>query len=198
MQQAKRRRSNPDRSATTRAAVVNAAKTLFITKGYVATGTPEIAAQAGVTRGALYHHFEDKRALYLALVEAESAAIAAEIEAAGSAADTPLQMLHNGASAYLRAMQREGRTRLILIEAPSVLGFETVDAIDAQYGRRTLLQGLEAVMRPSPGTSLIAVVNVLSAAFDRAAIAISAGGDFSDYDTALKQLMDGLVAQRLL
>lgn len=194
MQRIKRRRSNPDRSATTRAAVLNAAKTLFIAKGYAATGTPEIAAQAGVTRGALYHHFEDKRALYLALVEAESAAIAAEIEAAGSAADTPLQMLHNGASAYLRAMLKEGRTRLILIEAPSVLGFETVDAIDAQYGRRTLMQGLEAVMRPSPGTSLIAVVNVLSAAFDRAAIAISAGGNFSDYDTALKQLMDGLVA----
>lgn len=194
MQETKGRRSNADRSASTRKRVLEAAKTLFIAKGYAATGTPEIVAQAGVTRGALYHHFEDKRALYLALVEAESAAVAAEIEDAGAAAGAPVVMLHTGASAYLRAMQREGRTRLLLIEAPSVLGFETVDAIDARHGRRTLLEGLEAVMRPSPGISLSAVVNVLSAAFDRAAIAIAAGGDFSDYDTALRQLIDGLVA----
>jgi len=194
MQEKKGRRSNVDRSASTRKRVLDAAKTLFIAKGYAGTGTPEIVAQAGVTRGALYHHFEDKRALYLALVEAESAAVAAEIEDAGSAADAPIVMLHMGASAYLRAMQREGRTRLLLIEAPAVLGFETVDAIDARHGRRTLLEGMEAVLRPSPGISLIAVVNVLSAAFDRAAIAIAAGGDFSDYDKALRQLIDGLVA----
>jgi hypothetical protein len=59
------------------------------------------------------------------------------------------------------------------------------------------LEGLEAVIRPSPEASLVAVVNVLSAAFDRAAIAVTAGGNFSDYDMALKQLMDGLVAERL-
>ena len=194
MQEIKERRSNADRSSSTRKRVLEAAKTLFIAKGYAATGTPEIVAQAGVTRGALYHHFEDKRALYLALVEAESAAVAAEIEGAGSG--TPIAMLHTGASAYLRAMQREGRTRLLLIEAPAVLGFETVDAIDARHGRRTLLEGLQAVMPPSPGLSLIAVVNVLSAAFDRAAIAIAAGGDFSDYDTALRRLIDGLVARQ--
>jgi AcrR family transcriptional regulator len=196
MQVVKGRRSNIDRSASTRGRVLEAAKTLFIAKGYAATGTPEIAAQAGVTRGALYHHFADKRALYLALVEAESAAVAAEIEHAASATDAPMQMLHTGASAYLRAMQKEGRTRLILIEAPAVLGFETVDAIDAKHSRQTLLEGLKAVIRPSPETSLIAVVNILSAAFDRAAIAIAAGGNFSDYDMALKQLMDGLVAER--
>jgi AcrR family transcriptional regulator len=193
MQEIRGRRSNAERSASTRKRVLEAAKTLFIAKGYAATGTPEIVAQAGVTRGALYHHFEDKRALYLALVEAESAAVAAEIEDAGAAADAPIAMLHTGASAYLRAMQKEGRTRLLLIEAPSVLGFETVDAIDARHGRRTLLEGLEAVMRPSPGSSLIAVANVLSAAFDRAAIAIASGGNFSDYDKALRQLIDGLV-----
>lgn len=196
MQETKGRRSNVDRSASTRKRVLDAAKTLFIAKGYAGTGTPEIVAQAGVTRGALYHHFEDKRSLYLALVEAESAAVAAEIEDAGSATDAPIVMLHAGASAYLRAMQREGRTRLLLIEAPAVLGFETVDAIDARHGRRTLLEGLEAVMRPSPDISLIAVVNVLSAAFDRAAIAIAAGGDFSDYDAALRQLIDGLVGAK--
>ena len=84
MQEIKERRSNADRSSSTRKRVLEAAKTLFITKGYAATGTPEIVAQAGVTRGALYHHFEDKRALYLALVEAESAAVAAEIDCNGS------------------------------------------------------------------------------------------------------------------
>jgi AcrR family transcriptional regulator len=195
MQMNSGRRTNLARSEATRTALLAAAKRLFVQKGYAETGTPELVAVAGVTRGALYHHFEDKRALFLALVEGESAAVAAEIDAAAAPSGTPAQMLHSGSAAFLNSMQKDGRTRLLLIEAPAVLGFAVTDAIDARHGRRTLREGLEAALGPNRAAALPldALVNVLAAAFDRAAIAIDNGGDVSDYRLALRILINGLL-----
>ncbi|TGR15811.1 TetR/AcrR family transcriptional regulator, partial [Mesorhizobium sp. M1C.F.Ca.ET.196.01.1.1] len=80
MQQESGRRSNRDRTEATRADLIRAARKLFTEKSYAETGTPEIVAEAGVTRGALYHHFADKQALFAAVVEQEAAAVAAEID----------------------------------------------------------------------------------------------------------------------
>ncbi|MGK9169404.1 TetR/AcrR family transcriptional regulator; helix-turn-helix transcriptional regulator [Inquilinus limosus] len=196
--QERERRTNRERSDRTQAALIAAARRLFVERGYAETGTPELVAAAGVTRGALYHHFADKQALFLAVIEAEAAAVAGEIERAAPADLPPAEALARGGDAFLRAMAVPGRTRLLLIEAPAVLGRETLDRIDARHGGRTLREGLAAamaagVLRPLP---LEAAAQLLGAAYDRAALAIASGADPAEWQTVLAALIDGLTPPR--
>jgi AcrR family transcriptional regulator len=190
------RRSNKDRSDTTRAALIAAGRKLFVSRGYAETGTPELVAEAGVTRGALYHHFADKRALFRAVVEAEAAAVAHEIESAARPGLPPLKALSKGGTAFLEAMQITGRTQLLLIDAAAVLGREELDAIDARHGGRTLREGLAAAMRTGalPKLSLAPTAQLLSAAYDRAALAIAAGADPGEWHKLIDMVVAGLAA----
>ena len=190
------RRSNKDRSDATRAALIAAGRELFVSRGYGETGTPELVAGAGVTRGALYHHFADKRALFRAVVEAESAAVAQEIESAARPGLPPLKALSKGGAAFLEAMQVPGRTQLLLVDAAAVLGREELDAIDARHGGRTLREGLAAAMQAGalPKLPLAPTAQLLSAAFDRAALAIAAGADPGEWRRLIDTLLAGLAA----
>lgn len=191
-------RTNRDRTEKTRSALMSAARTLFIDRGYADTSTPDIVAAAGITRGALYHHFEDKRALFRAIVADEAAAVAASIEQKTSTGLSPLDALLAGSSTYLDAMRVPGRTRLLLIEGPSVLGSVEMKALDDNNAARTLRSGLEAALtkrKASPAASLLALADLLSAAFDRAALAIDAGEDADQYRGAIDSLLRSVVAQ---
>jgi AcrR family transcriptional regulator len=189
-------RSNQDRTEKTRAALLSAARGLFIEKGYAETSTPEIVAAAGITRGALYHHFQDKRDLFRAVVAEEASSVAAAIEGRASASMQPIEALIAGSVAYLEAMHAPGRTRLLLIEAPAVLGMAEIQALDEANAARTLREGLEAAFSQAgrdPGLPLAALTDLLSAAFDRAALAIDAGGSAADYSAAISVLIRRLV-----
>jgi AcrR family transcriptional regulator len=89
------RRRQQDRTEATRAALLQASRKLFVEKGYAETSTPEIVAATGLTRGALYHHYADKRALFAAVVEQEAATVAGEIENMGPP-ETALEALIDG------------------------------------------------------------------------------------------------------
>lgn len=194
MQLESTRRSNRDRTEGTRADLIAAARKLFTEKSYAETGTPEIVAAAGVTRGALYHHFADKQALFAAVVEQEAAAVAEEIERASPPSLFARDALIAGSDAYLAAMRAPGRTRLLLLDGPGVLGRAAMDEIDNRHGNRSLGEGLVAAMRSQSMTRLPvdALTALLAAAFDRAALAIEAGASTEDYRIVLVALIDGL------
>ena len=185
-------RTNRDRTEKTRAALMQAARSLFIDKGYGDTSTPEIVAAAGITRGALYHHFEDKRALFRAIVMDEALAVASAIEREAPAGLSPIDALLSGSAAYLDAMRAPGRTRLLLIEGPSVLGPAEMKKLDEDNAARTLRSGLEAAI-DERGLPLAALADLLSAAFDRAALAIDAGEDVQEYAAAIAVLIRRVV-----
>ncbi|WP_439502748.1 TetR/AcrR family transcriptional regulator [Aminobacter ciceronei] len=195
MQVKTERRSNRDRTEATRGDLIAAARRLFTEKSYAETSTPEIVAAAGVTRGALYHHFSDKQALFAAVVEQEAHAVAEEIERAAPVSLGAREALLVGTEAYLRAMQMPGRTRLLLLDGPAVLGRPGMDAIDDRHGNRTLREGLAATMRAGAMRKLplAPLTSLLAATFDRAALAIDAGAPFADQVEVISALIDGLM-----
>ena len=172
-------RTNRDRTEATRGALLDAARGLFVSKGYGETSTPEVSAIAGTTRGALYHHFADKRDLFRQVLMRENEAVAADIRAAAPSGATPRDALIAGSDAYLHAMSAPGRTRLLLIEGPAVLGMTEMVAMDEASSAATLREGLAAagVGAGAEGVSLDALSGLLSAAFDRAALEIDGGAD---------------------
>ncbi len=196
MQQGISRRSNRERSDTTRAAILDAARGLFVTRGYADTSTPDIVAAAGLTRGALYHHFEDKKALFRAVAEREAIAVATSIEQATSGDLSARQALKVGARAYFDAMREPGRIRLLLLDGPAVLGKREMMAIDAANAQRTLEEGIAEAMAPATVSAerLSAMASLLSAAFDRAALDIADGASSEVYAETIGTLIDRMVS----
>src|SRR5690606_24224318 len=115
--------------------------------------------------------------------------------ASGSDQIDPRDALIAGSDAYLAAMRAPGRTRLLLLDGPAVLGRATMDEIDGRHGGRTLREGLAAAMRSGAMKALPpdSLTGLLAAAFDRAALAIDAGASAPEYRKTLIALIDGLM-----
>lgn len=194
MQEKVERRSNADRSAAMRERLLAAARGLFVARGFADTSTPAVVAAAGVTRGALYHHFADKAALFAAVLEREAEAVAEEIEGVDRPDASPLDRLLDGAGAYLTAMRAEGRAGLLLVQGPAVLGPEAMRSIEARHGEAALRKGLEDAVASGamPALPLDALVPLLGALFDRAAIEAARGADGGDLLGCVRAVIMGL------
>lgn len=187
------RTSNRKRTETTTAALISAARGLFVEKGFAETSTPEVVKAAKVTRGALYHHFADKTDLFRAVVQTEAAAVATHIAGGPMSEQSPAEAMQDGARRYFEAMAVAGRTHLLLIDGPAVLGRTEMDTIDQETGAAELKAGLQALSdagRPFPTDAMAAM---LSAAFDRAALEISTGAPSEPFLAALDRLIESLL-----
>lgn len=188
------RRSQGERTDATRAALVSAARRLFELRGFAATGTPEIVTAANVTRGALYHHFTDKTELFHAVARQVAQEVADEIVQRSRHHKPPVDALLAGAQAYFAAMAEAGRARLLLLEAPAVLTAEQVQGLNDLAGFQALQEGLQAALDGHPeGVPLRELSVLLSAAFDRAALAIARGEPATPYEQAVRLLLSRLV-----
>lgn len=187
------RRSQVERTDTTRAALIAAARGLFLGRGYANTGTPEIVAAAGLTRGALYHHFADKSALFLAVAEQLAQEVADDVARGSAHHGRSIDALLAGAEAYFSSMGQPGRARLLLLEAPTVLSPEQVMALSERAGSQALKEGLAQLLgaagEPAP---LRELTMLLSAAFDRAALAMVQGEAPGPYLDAFRRIFSGL------
>ena len=130
------RRTQADRSATTRRALVKAARRLFTEHGYAAVGTERIASEAGVSRGALYHQFPEKSELFAAVFEAVEVELMVRLGHHLPNADTsdPRAILLAGADAWLDASMEPEVQRIVLLDGPAVLGWERWRDIGLRYG----------------------------------------------------------------
>ena len=196
-----KRRTQEERSAATRAALVAAARPLWAARGYADVGTPEIAAAAGVTRGALYHQFADKAALFLAVVEAVEEDVTqrlASMVAASGAAD-PAAALRAATTHWLDISQEPEVRQIVLIDAPVVLGWSGFRDVALKHGLGLTEALLEAAMDSGqlPRRPTRAFAHVLIGALDEAALVIATAEDpaaaRADVAEVLETLMDALL-----
>ncbi len=168
------------KSAATRASLIAAGRERFGTAGYHETGTHDLVALASVTRGALYHHFGDKKDLF----EAVFSQLDGELNQAAHAAVAPLsgdtwRQLLGAIETYLRlrAESREAQ-RILLIDGPAVLGWERwrelqVNSIQAMVQTLWMLMDQSVIARGSPDTLAL----LIFAAMNEAALSIAHAAD---------------------
>jgi AcrR family transcriptional regulator len=139
------RRTQRERSETTVAALVAAARDLFANDGYAATSLDAVAGAAGVTKGALYHHFAGKRELFRAVYEHEQDQLVAAIRAAYAAETDPWDAFEAGCRAFIESSLDPGLQRITLLDAPGALGWDAIREIESPALRLTEL-GIQRAM----------------------------------------------------
>jgi AcrR family transcriptional regulator len=112
------------RTASTRRALVDAAEDLFTEHGYAATSLDAVVAAARVTKGALYHHFSGKQALFEAVFEEVESAGARSVQASLQGHEDPWQRAMSGLSAFLEVVRQPSYSRIVIQDGPSVLGYD--------------------------------------------------------------------------
>jgi AcrR family transcriptional regulator len=169
-----------ERSDATRGALLSVARELFTERGYAATSTTEIADRAGVTRGALYHHFRDKQDLFRAVYEDTERELVAAIGAKmqGGAAD-PLDLLLIGVRAFLDACGDPAMMRIGLRDAPAVLGWEEWREIGNRHGLGLVTGALDAAMEAGQivRADVRTLAHLLLSAFAESALLIASADD---------------------
>jgi AcrR family transcriptional regulator len=197
-----KRRTQSDRSASTRGALVAAARALFAREGFAGVGTEAVVRAAGVTRGALYHQFADKTELFAAVVEAVEQDLTVRIDQAIAAAGVtdPLEIMVFGTGVWLEACREPEVQQIILLDAPAVLGWERWREIGERYG----LGLVEGLLTAASDAGRIArqpvrpLAHVLIGAMDEAALYVARAEDgdvaLAEMRDALRRLVEGLAA----
>lgn len=187
-----------ERRAATSEAILTAARRLFGAHGFAATTMDEIAEGAGVAKGAVYHHFKTKEAVFEAVFDLVSRDLVAEIDRAARTEKDVLAAMVAGTEHYFAATAKGATGQIILRDGPAVLGWERWREIDAQHFGGKMPRALSAAME----AGLIArqpvepLARLLLGAVTEAAVACAGRADIAragaEYARAFKSLVEAL------
>lgn len=197
------KRTQEQRSAATQQALQTAARRLWGARGYAEVGTPEIAEAAGVTRGAMYHQYADKTALFVAVLETVEAEVMDRLQAIVVEAhpSTPAEALRIAADAWLDIASEPDIRQLVLLDAPNVLGWNRFREISQRYAygmtEQLLIAAIEAgEIQPLPVRTL---GTVMIGALDEAVMCLAGAEDpvqeKANVRAVIHSLIDGLLTR---
>ncbi|WP_404357579.1 TetR/AcrR family transcriptional regulator [Cytobacillus firmus] len=170
---------NKEETYETIVSLIEVARRHFTEKGYAAASMEDIVTEANLTRGALYHHFGNKRGLFQAVLEAVQKEIGDRVEAAASQSENPWEQLTLGCRAFVASAVEPRTRRILLIDGPAVLGWEVWRSMDEQHSMRHLRDQLQIMqeqgnLKPVP---LDALTHFLSGALNESALWIAESRD---------------------
>jgi AcrR family transcriptional regulator len=193
------KRTQIERSEATRRALISAARALFGARGYGDVGTEEIVAKAGVTRGALYHQFADKKDLFRAVLEDLEQDIIQRLgEQVVAKASGPGDALMATVGAWLEASEEPEVQQIMLIDAPGVLGWAEWRAIGQRHALGEAMMMLEAAMEEGTVARqpVRPLAHVVVGALDEAVLYIAGAEDRAaaraEMTDVLQRLISGL------
>jgi AcrR family transcriptional regulator len=191
-----------ERGRATRDRLIAAGRELFGEHGYEAASIDSILGQAGVKRGALYHHFESKQALFDAVLDRVVSEVAQAAAEAARAQSDPVESLRAGCSAWLRMALDPGVQRIALLDAPAVVGWTRWRELDEQHilgGVRRNLQLIAAEGRLPPG-DVDLLAHMILASVNEAALFIARAKNprraLATGQSAVDSLIDRLAGDR--
>jgi AcrR family transcriptional regulator len=182
-------------AAATRRALLRAARRLFERQGYAATRLDDVTARARVTKGALYHHFADKRELFEAVHREVDAELAARLRASASTHADPWAQLVSGCREFLDAAADPAVQQIVLLDAPSVIGWSALHDTEGGFGFTLTRELLAAAIEAGevPRQPVEPLTHLLLGAINEGGLAIARADDAA---RARKEI--GAAADRLL
>jgi AcrR family transcriptional regulator len=175
-----------ERGHSTREQLIAIATRLFGERGYEGASIEAVLRESGVSRGALYHHFDNKEALFEAVFEGVEASVSHEILAATAGLDDPVDALRAGSIAWVRLAADPVVRRVVIIDAPAVLGWDRWRELESRYGLGMLkvaVQGVADAGRLPPDLVDLFAHMVLAAMNEIAQLVARA----DDADAAIRQ-----------
>lgn len=190
-----------ERSDATMRAVEAAARKLFASRGFAATSIDDIAARAGVAKGAVYHHFASKEEIFARVLDSLQAELAAlPVPASAHKRTNPLDQIADAVLRYLLAASEPDVKRILLIDGPAVIGWQRWREIDAKYFGAGARAGVAAALGGSVSAREIdATAHLLLGSVMEAALVCATAEDprktARHYAHALRRMLAGLVLE---
>lgn len=191
-------RRNKEETAITIQTLIEVARTHFTERGYADAALEEIVQEAGLTRGALYHHFGNKKGLFQAVLDTVQKEVAERVETQAAKSGDVWEQLILGCRAFITAAVEPRNKRIMLLDGPAVLGWEEWRRMDEQNSMRLLRAQLQFMQQQGElrQVAVDALTHMLSGAMNEAALWIAqAAEDEQAYEesmSVISLLLEGL------